>query len=317
MKWALYTFTAEVYISRLPKKKDDSENKEKASHFLSFEKEEEPYKNRGKNRSSFSSFTSWINNGIWDRELFFRELNSKYNQAESTPFERFLWCNFWSLQQEDIDIGLPLALELAYNGELPRDELITTLKNIHYLKKHGIELPCAVEYSNIENGYKKRIELIKNKIITEPNHHTFTENSQIDPDAYSINALIEKTDEILYAWNNRNELIDFLNGKLLETGRRIRGLCIEEFDDELLKIFENRYSLACNADKREYALALLNMCFNSSNYSTKENIAKTQQNFKKLIDWLNGQDSKDSITILINKSFVENIQQSQIMNENE
>lgn len=314
MKWALYTFTAEVYISRLPKKKEDSEDKVKASHFLSFEKEEEPFKNRGKNRSSFSSFTRWINNGFWDKELFYRELNSKYNQAESTPLERFLWCNFWNLQQEDIAIGLPMAVELAYKGELPRDELITTLKNIHYLRINSIELPCTINYQELEKGYKKRIEMIKKNIITEPNHHTFTENSQIDPEAITLNGLIKKTDDILYAWNNRNELISFLNCKPTETGRRIRGLYLEEFDDELLDIFEKRYSHACNADKREYALALLDMSFNSSTYSTKDNIAKTRNNFKKLIEWLNSQQSDDSITMLINKSLVEKIKQSQIMN---
>ena len=312
MKWALYTFTVEVYGSHLPPKKETSDEVKRTSPDLSFRKKEEQYKNIGKNLSFFQSFSRWIYDGLWSEELFLDELKIKYGKDESTPFERFLHSRFWDLQQQDINVGLPMALQFAYEGILSRDDLITFLKYVHYLKIHSIVLPCEINYTRIEDGFKKHMEKIKCNEINDPVRRSFTENSEIDPEAYSINKLIEKSEDVLAAWNNRTQLVDYLYNPL-ESKYGLRNLCVEEFDDELLEIFEACYSRASNADKREFALVLINMAFDSSSYSTDENIEKSKKNFRKLIEWLDSQNSEDSITNLINESFISAIKESSIM----
>ena len=312
MKWALYTFSAEVYGFRMPPKKEKSDEAKKTSHDLSFRKKEEQYKNIGKNLSIFQSFSRWIYDGIWSEKLFLEELSIKYGKDESTPVERFLHSRFWDLQQQDINDGFPMALQFAYEGMLTRDDLITFLKYAHYLKIHSIELPCEIDYKKIEDGFTTHMEMIKRNEINDPIRHTFTENSEIDPEAYSINKLIERSEDVLAAWSNRTQLVDYLYNPL-ESKYGLRNLCVEEFDDELLEIFEACYSRASNADKREFALTLINIVFDSRSYSANENIENSKKNFRKLIEWLDSQNSEDSITNLINESFISAIKESSIM----
>lgn len=106
------------------------------------------------------------------------ELRIKYGRDESTPVERFLHCQFWDLQQQDINDGFPMALQFAYEGILSRDDLITFLKYAHYLKIHSIGLPCEIDYKKIEDGYKKHIEMIKRNEINDPVRRTFSKRSK-------------------------------------------------------------------------------------------------------------------------------------------
>lgn len=313
MCWALYTFTAEVYLSRIPSSDDDAEKHQNRSSLLVLGTKDEQYSQRGKNRSSFSSFTSWIRAGYWDKEAFLAELKMRYGKDESTPVERFLHCQFWDLRQDDIDHGLPVAIHLAYEGQLTRDDLITLLKYIHYLRMHSVKLPCEVDYSRIEDGFKKHIDMIKKGALQDPAHHTFTEDDQIDHEAKSINRLIERSDDVLVAWENRIRFVSFLNSNPTESNYQLRGMYIEEFDTDLLELFIRQYSDASNADKRTMALALLGMSFDSSSCSSEENITRSISNFKRLIEWLKKQKPDDAITDLINRSLVEKIQKIPIM----
>lgn len=315
MGWALYTFVAEVYLARTPSNEDGAEKKEKGSQYLTFRHKDEQYGQKGKNRSSFFAFTNWIRGGLWEKESFITELRMKYGKDESTPVERFLHCQFWDLCQDDIDNGLPVVIQLAYEGQLTRDDLITLLKNIHYLRSNSIKLPCDIDYPRIEDGFKQHIEMIKQGRIEDPVRRTFTENSQIDTEAYPINGLIERADDILVAWSNRSRFINFLCSSPLESSYQLKGLYIETFDDDLLETFIRQYSTACNADKRTLALALLDMAFDSSSYSTDEGIEKSKANFERLIKWLESQTCEDAITTLINQSFIEKIKESTIMSK--
>ena len=69
----------------------------------------------------------------FDVNGFIKELEDRYSETEEPPVVRFLHYYFWSLQQADIDEGLPQALNFAYDGELSRDNLISLLTKIHYL----------------------------------------------------------------------------------------------------------------------------------------------------------------------------------------
>lgn len=313
MKWALYTFAAEVFISKSPKKEEPVQNKKNASFY--FEKKEDPYTNKGKNRSSFSSFNQWIYSGVWDKEHFVDELKDRYAESEDTPVERFLYYSFWSLQQKDIDEGLPEAVNLAYEGALSRENLIALLTKAHYLKACSISLPCEIDYSKIEAGLKKRINLIKTGAITEPKCHTFATNDQLDLEAQNLYEQIEKVEDKMDAWDHRSIFIDYLHEQNSGFRKSVRGLYMEELDDDLLTLFEEVYSHADNYDKREYATALLGLVFDFDTYSSKDNIVKTRQNFLRLVDWLEKLPNEDSITTLINKSFVEHIQASAIMKD--
>ena len=312
MKWALYTFAAELFISKVPQKKE-AETPRRNNSFSLVVEEDKQYVYKGKNQSSFSAFTRWICKGAWDKSAFIQELQNKYSQMERSPLERFLLYHFWSLEQKDVDEGMLAAIELAYKGELSRENLISVLTKIHVLKEYSIELPCEVSYEKMEEGFKLRLERIKQGAVSEPRCHTFAEGSQIDEDAHHLYKQIEKLEDQMIAWENRRLYISFLNGGIAESGYFRRGLYIDEFDDELLEIFKKEYTKASNEEKREFARSLLGLAFDYSSCSSEENMSQSCANFRRLIEWLNSQDSDDGITKIINKSFAEQIQESNLL----
>jgi len=313
MKWALYTFASEVFISKTSQKEETHRNQKDISFFP--EKKEEQYPNKGKNRSTFVSFRQWIGNGIWDKDQFVKELKEKYTEATETPLERFLYSKFWGLQQRDIDEGLPTAVKCAYEGELNSDEYIFLIQKAHFLRSNSIDLPCEIDYVKMEYGFKNRMKRIRDGIITESQRRTFSEKQQLDPEAYQLYRLIEKMDNKIDAWKNRSRLIAYLQDDSTVSRYSIKGLFLEELDEELLSIFEECYSIADNYDKRDYASLLLSMTYDSDAYSSKDNIVVTRNNFASLKKWLSSLETYDSITSLINRLFIEDIQKMPIMNE--
>ena len=309
MKWALYTFAAEVFASKVPPKEEPAENRRNSWFVL--DRKDEQYTDKGKNKSSFSAFGTWLHSGIWNKDAFVRELKEKYAESDDNPLERFLYYNFWSLEQRDIDEGIPAALTLAYEGRLTSTDLISLIVKVYYLQSFSIELPCVVDYEKIEAGYRSRIIQLKNGEVSEPKRHTFATRDQIDPQAYELYKLIERLDDVMAAWENRKTFIAYLSGESSRLG--LKGLYLEEFDDELLAVFKARYSQANNADKEDYASTLLGLVFDFNTYSSEENISKTIHSFEDLSDWLNSSPCNDAITTLINKSFAEKIAQQEIM----
>ena len=312
MKWALYSFAAEMFISKEPGKKEQEKVKI-GSQYLFSKEEEKQYSEKGKHQSFFLSFNRWIRSGLWNKESFLQELQQKYAVADLSPTERFLLYSMWALEKTDIKEGLPLAVEQAYLGELSRDNLISLLTKIHVLNEFSIPLPCAVDYKQMENGLRNRINRIKQGSIVEPRCNTFALRDQIDEEAHQLYKMIDYLDDQIAAWKNRKEFIDYISGNSDSPGYLCRGLYIDEFDDELLELFEKRYEQASNEDKREYSGTLLGLVFDCDSYSSEENKECSRINLGKLTEWLKMQNSDDGIETIINTMFAKQIQDSNLM----
>lgn len=315
MKWALYTFSVEVFVSKDPKRYEDNREIRERGPF-SLSPKEKHFTDLKKNENHFSSFSDWINKGEWDKDVFLNELKNRYCETSYTPFERFVRFGFWDLQQSDIEQGLPQALEYAYEGKLSTDGLISLLIKIHILNANAMKLPCKVDYKKLEAGYDRRIEGIKDGSIIMQKHSSFAFQKDIDSEAISLNNKIDNLHNTLYAWNLRKKLLQFFNGNTSISRFDIKGGCIAKFDDDLFDTFITQYSSAKNTDKREFAVLLLDMHFDNSTYSTAEDIQCSKKNFERLISWLTNQEIDDTITKLINKKFVEHIQNMEIMKSN-
>lgn len=310
MKWALYTFMAEVFSSKDASKKDEEEH---TGNFFFETKKQYEYKD--KNGSSFSSFWRWLNEGTWDKEFFIRELIKKYVGEDETPLHHFIWCPFYYLEQIDIDKGLPAALELAYKGELDCNDLVSLLMKAHYLKECSIDIPCEIDYDRITKGFMLRCERIKAGEIDEPRCHSYADNNQIDPKAYEVNSIIKGMESKKAVWEYRRKFLDYFNHGSYDSGYSLKGLCVEEFDDEMLEVFKSKYAVASNEKRREYSRTLLSLGFNSDNYTQKENRKKSRETFEKLIMWLQKLESKGQFSDYLNSIFVSDIQAQAIMRE--
>lgn len=231
-----------------------------------------------------TSLSMWIVDGEWDETFFVEEIRKRYLKEAFPPEQRFTNWRFWDLQQDDIDIGMPIILQKAYNGEASRDELIALLQKTHAMKKYDISLPCDVDYTMIEAGFEKRKNGIRAGKISEPKRHTFSEKSQLDSEAYEVYDKIELMDDQLYAWKNRDFFIAYLNDEDKISYYDLKGRYLESFDDELFKLFFKKYIAATNSKKREMCQALDDIYFDNQQYSKKCDLEVTAKNLKLLIE---------------------------------
>lgn len=305
MPWALYTFGAEVYLSKAPDK--DGKPAPKRDLLFFTNEGDDQYPNIGKYHSSFITTKQWITSGTWNAALFTEELKRKYAETDMSPLERFLTYGFWDMQQEDIDVELPQAVSLAYAGELSKDSVITLIQKIHALNEYNIAIPVQIDYQLVEDGLEKRLLKIRNGKLEDPASHLIIKESQFDAGASHLAKSLNRFDNRIESANNREKFIQYLNDRGSTSNYSILNLNMEEFDDELFSIFCMEYRLSNNIDRKNIALALLDLSFYSSEYSTQENMQHTTENFVKLIDFLKALDDTDSIAKLINTSISDKI----------
>lgn len=305
MPWALYTFGAEVYLSKAPDK--DGKPAPKCDLLFFTNEGDDQYPNIGKYHSSFITTKQWITSGTWNAALFTEELKRKYAETDMSPLDRFLTYGFWDMQQEDIDVGLPQAVSLAYAGELSKDSVITLIQKIHALNEYNIAIPVQIDYQLVEDGLEKRLLKIRNGKLEDPASHLIIKESQFDAGASHLTKSLNRYDNRIESANNREKFIQYLNDRGSTSNYSILNLNMEEFDDELFSIFCMEYRLSNNIDRKNIALALLDLSFYSSEYSTQENMQHTTENFVKLIDFLKALDDTDSIAKLINISISDKI----------
>lgn len=303
MECALYTFGAEVYLSKAPKKDEESSEKQNFAFFTN--ETDEQYPNKGKHNSSFITIRHWIKSGAWDEVQFTNELKQKYSEKDETPLYRFLTYMFWDLQQKGIDEGLPQAVSLAYNGELSRDQMVTLIGKIHALKENNITIPVTVDYQRMEKGLDKRLSMLQNGDLEEPKSHMFIEENRVDEEAKNLRKALKKFDNRIVAAKNKEKFKLYINGDDSIPSYSLKHLYLEEFGDDLLCMFEAKYSSSDNTARREMALVLLDLSFDYPEYSSTENQRHTKENFEKLINYLKSLDDTDSIAKLINKFFIE------------
>lgn len=256
----------------------------------------------------FKTCQDWVLKNVWDKEQFISEISEKFIVPSYTADEKFMYYNLWDLQQSDIEEGLETVLNMAYNGNLTRDQLIDLLKKIHYLRTYSVTLPCNVDYTKMKNGFESRKTKILNFEITEPKRRTYTEKSEIDEEAYSLYDNIKNFDSKMYALEARKNFIEYLESTDSKTTYNFKDKLIGSFDEKFLEMFYNKYSQCNNAKKREMYFTFLDISFCDKLYSddeVNETISNLQELKRKIEN--NEENKNDCITAIINKSFCDKI----------
>ena len=103
-------------------------NEERLSKALQHHYEEDP----------LGPLKKWIEKGIWQAEEITDHFTKRYCQKEPTDEIKFLYWDFWNLNDSIVKNGLPIVLEKAYRGELCCDDLVSLLVRITIMKKQQI-----------------------------------------------------------------------------------------------------------------------------------------------------------------------------------
>ena len=300
----LYSFGAILFESRL-----GNYVKGEYGYLLADGKVKDKYMWFNKNSSNLESLRSWITDGKWDPEDYGNEIRKRFVPNSATDDQIFIAYGVWDLEQKNISLGFPIVIERAYRGDLSCDELIEVLKKIFFLKKNNVVLPCKIDYVEMQKGFDLRKERIYTGEIEEPKRHTFTELNQIESDSHSLYKSIERLDDELYTWKNRDKFVEFLQGSGSVSRYDIRTINLESFDDELLKIVYREYVSSANFKKRELARALCDIRFDDVTVSNASFRKTSEKNFLRLKNMVieYTKTESDQISLIISRSFIESI----------
>ncbi len=276
-------------------------------YLLSDSKYNEKYPNYNRNRSKLESINEWIATSEWNETYFLLDIKRRYYDDELPDYKNFLFSEFWDLNDDIIFKGIPDCIKMGYDGKLSFDEIIYFLSITSTMKTYNISFPCDIDFKMFLIGLEKRKEGILDGSITEPKSHTFIENNKLTilgQDAVELNKTIEKYKNKIIVWPLRDEFIQSIKDNKFYN---MYGKCLESFDDKLLDRFYEEYVKSDNGKRREMSLLLNKLCFDEQQYSTKEDIKLTIQNFNKLKDKLDciKEEKMDTIALIINKHFIE------------
>lgn len=233
-----------------------------------------------------SSLKKWVVNGVWNKDDFNDEINQKYGIKNMTDEQKFLNYDFWALEDQNIEKGMPAAIEKSYSGELSRSEICDLLKKIYALKKYEISLPIEVDYAKMLKGFSLRKKKILSSEIEEPKLHSSIFNDQIEPQAKELLEEIKGFENRLITFNNKKAIFGYFKPDSKISEYSINGLIIGAFDKELLETFLTYFYVADNGKKRDCARVILNLGYTDKMFITPQETQETLDNFAELKDRL-------------------------------
>ena len=256
-------------------------------------------------RETIYSIAQWVVDGKWNVEDFLSEIKRIYLVENIPPAEKFVRMSIWDLEQADIELGMPVVVEKAYQGKATFGEVISLLRKTHTLKQYEIPLPCEVDYGRIFDGVKLRKTKFRNGELEID--HTFRNfaPADVDSEAHAICEEVFSMEYLEYAWENRHQFIQYLKNNKNVSIYDFKGGYIDYFDDELLQLFVEKYFGAKNLEKRELCTALLEVKFDNDQCSKDLDKELTKINLEKLVAELEEHiaNSEDRVSILIDRDF--------------
>ena len=258
---------------------------------------------------NYRTICEWIVSGEWNELEFKKELFPMKNEDFIPSEIKLLNQPLLSLEQTDLDQGLPIILKKAYEGKLCREELKKIVSVLYQLKNTGLDKNYEIKYEEIINGYKKRKELIKNGVIIEPPLYVRLIRESYIEELSELYDEFDKSDKYIVAWKLRRELLDYFKGKSNESYYSFKDRILDCFDEELYISFINAYDNSTNNEKIELISIITNIFYNFPE-NEQSNLDKTKKNYERIVNYLK-QKVTDITTIndLLNMELSKNVKQ--------
>lgn len=263
------------------------------------------------------SIDKWIVYGDWNGEKIYQDILSNTSPTTVSAKQKFLHWSIYDLDYTTTETGLKEALEEAYSGTLPYDEVVSLLLRLQTYEELKITFDTDIDYKKIDMGLDKQIILIKAGTFNKTISYNHVASADIKSANNKIRGILEKIvyiTESIYAWELRRKLIDFFN----KPDGFLYGLdihCLEEFDQEILGAFWQAYTNGNNRDKCDYLsyIIQINYCF-PYRISLEKNqlgliLQQSINNFNELKNRLTTHmtEESDVITKLIENKHIEEI----------
>lgn len=241
-----------------------------------------------------STLKQWIIDGVWDEEGFIEEVKRKYDIKEISDEQKFLLCDFWALEQQNIVKGMPIVLKNAYAGNLNRNELVELFQKIYAMKKYEVPFPCDVDYNKIIEGFEIRRKKILSSKIQEPKLRRSAFREYIPDECKTLYEAMTKFEEYLIAFENKKKVVEYLNPDSKISEYSLNGLAVGFLDEQMVEQFFVAFKSADNFKKRDIARVIINLGYKDRFYSSVEDMQESINNFNTLKKRLN--DYKTTIS---------------------
>ena len=266
------------------------------------------------------SLQKWIEKEEFDENSVMEEIKNICSPDRIPNKVKVLTRPILDLDYDTTQAGLQDALNDAYEGKLTCTEYISLLERLQTYSVYRIPIEF-VDYKKFDDGIKNYIDHFKANMIQDDSA-AFVPNAAFEWATEYTRPLLEKMAYIVnnqQAWLNRTKFINVMKRREnLRNNFNIKGL--EEFDDEMLKIFWNAYINADNENKQLLAHHLMSFDFvregsvaTRANHTEKKiklmSIQGSIDNFNRLDDLIAGLiDSEiDYITRAVQIMFKEKI----------
>lgn len=206
----------------------------------------------------------WICCGEWNKETINSELEFVLERDRAiTPEEKVRTYRLLELDEQDLQVGYPLFLEKAYNGEISLDDYVHFLWNRCWGRENAIPLP-DVEWLKIYNGIEKKIDELISKGEEQPHHRSIISSDnkkyflQEELKAYEkIRAFLDN--EVLIFEKNRKEYLDIISNVSDNGFIQIRDKCYDRFDEEMAEATVKGFENASNVVKNQFVQCFKDM----------------------------------------------------------
>lgn len=211
-----------------------------------------------------SGIKHWICYGEWDKETIDSELEFILERDRAiTPEEKVRTYRLLELDEQDLQVGYPIFLEKAYNGEISLNDYVHFLYNCCLGRKYGIPLP-DVEWLKIYNGIEKKISELISKGEEQLHHRSIIDENDkryFLPEEWKAYEKIRDflDNKILIFEKNRKEYIDIISSAFDNVFIQIQDKCYDRFDEEMAEATVKGFENASNIVKNQFANSFKDM----------------------------------------------------------
>lgn len=207
----------------------------------------------------FDAVKKWILHGIWDESAINHEIRIiKKREKADTPDEIVRTYRIMDIEEEIVNKGLPIVLDMAYAGTLTLDEYVQFIMNSYWARTYNFSLPVFVDWNKVQGGINNCInKLIDSQpegqqlhsIIGKENRKDFTE------DEWSTYQIIDEfqNGNILMFNKNRKQYIQGLKTDALFSFQICQNKRYNVFDEEMAIVSAEAYKKGNNSVKRQFS----------------------------------------------------------------
>ncbi len=217
------------------------------------------------NRYMLNAVKKWILHGVWDKRAINHEIMIiKKREKAKTSDEIVRMNRIMDIDEEVVNEGLPIVLDMAYDGTLTLDEYVQFIMNSFWARTYNFPLPVLVDWNKVQVGINNCINTL---IDTQPEGQQLhsmigkEDREHFTEDEWSTYRIIEEfqNGNLLMFSKNRKQYIGGMKADALLSFQTCQNKRYNAFDEEMAIVTAEAYTNGDNSVKRQFPICFEGM----------------------------------------------------------